>query len=229
HLALGLADDVNPAPRNRAHETFALELGHGFAHGRAADAEIRSEPPLVEPDVGAAAVDVHGHDRVFERGVGAGLEAVRAGDRLDAGRYRGRGVGRRWARDADGTGATSTLTHGWYTIFHGLDRCNRPPPSAPLTSRSGRQPAINGRVAAAKKAAGGEPVHTAQARAALRDRCDAEEEPLSDLAARFVYSPLLSTPFKVVCLFCLFGLLLSAAIVPMIAPEYMAWVLSHIE
>jgi hypothetical protein len=105
----------------------------------------------------------------------------------------------------------------------------RPPPSAPLTSRSGRQPAINGRVAAAKKAAGGEPVHTAHARAALRDRCDAEEEPMSDLAARFVYSPLLSTPFKVVCLFCVLGLVLSAAIVPMIAPEYMAWVLSHIE
>src|SRR5262249_6177938 len=132
HLALGFADDVNPAPRNRAHETFALELGHGFAHRRTADAELRSEPPLVEPDVGAAAVDVHGHDRVFERGVGAGLEAVRAGDRLDARRYRGtRGVGRRWARDADGTGVTSTLTHGWYTIFHGLDQCNRrvfPPP-----------------------------------------------------------------------------------------------------
>ena len=52
---------------------------------------------------------------------------------------------------------------------------------------------------------------------------------MSDLAARLVYSPLLSTPFKVVCLFCVLGLVLSAAIVPMIAPEYMAWVLSHIE
>ena len=41
---------------------------------------------------------------------------------------------------------------------------------------------------------------------------------MSDLAARFVYSPLLSTPFKVVCLFCVLGLVLSAAIVPMIAP-----------
>jgi hypothetical protein len=60
-------------------------------------------------------------------------------------------------------------------------------------------------------------------------RCDAEEEPMSDVAARFVYSPLLSTPFKVVCLFCVLGLVLSAAIVPMIAPEYLAWVLSHIE
>src|SRR5215472_14006012 len=108
----------------------------------------------------------------------------------------------------------------------------RPPPSRcphRLPPESGRQPAINGRTAAAKKAAGGEPVHTAHARAALRHRCDAEEEPMSDLAARFVYSPLLSTPFKVVCLFCVLGLVLSAAIVPMIAPEYMAWVLSHIE
>jgi len=52
---------------------------------------------------------------------------------------------------------------------------------------------------------------------------------MSDLAARFVYSPLLSTPFKVVCLFCVLGLALSVAIVPMIAPEYLARVLSHIE
>jgi hypothetical protein len=29
-------------------------------------------------------------------------------------------------------------------------------------------------------------------------RYDAEEEPMTDLAARFVYSPLLSTAFKVV-------------------------------
>jgi len=28
---------------------------------------------------------------------------------------------------------------------------------------------------------------------------------MSDLAARFVYSPLLSTAFKVVCLFCVLG------------------------
>jgi hypothetical protein len=67
------------------------------------------------------------------------------------------------------------------------------------------------------------------ARGALRHRCDAEEESMSDLAARFIYSPLLSTPFKVVCLFCLLGLLLSAVIVPMIAPEHLVWVLSHIE
>jgi hypothetical protein len=52
---------------------------------------------------------------------------------------------------------------------------------------------------------------------------------MTDLAARFIYSPLLSTPFKVVCLFCVLGLALSAVIVPMIAPEYLTWVLSHIE
>ena len=45
---------------------------------------------------------------------------------------------------------------------------------------------------------------------------------MSDLAARFVYSPLPSTAFKVVCLFCVLGLALSLAIVPMIAPEYLA-------
>src|SRR5262249_60598486 len=115
-------------------EASARELGLGFAPGRAADAEIRSEPPLVEPDVGAAAVDVHCHDRVFERRVGAGLEAVRAGDRLDARRYRSRGVGRGWARDADGTGGTSTLTHGWDKKFHGLrpfkPAKGGPPPAA---------------------------------------------------------------------------------------------------
>jgi hypothetical protein len=104
---------------------------------------------------------------------------------------------------------------------------HRPPRLFPPPS--GRDSANRRWPAAAKKAAGGEPVHTAYAREALRHRCDAEEEPMSDLAARFVYSPLLSTPFKVVCLFCVLGLVLSAAIVPMIAPEYLAWVLSHIE
>jgi hypothetical protein len=37
---------------------------------------------------------------------------------------------------------------------------------------------------------------------------------MSDLAARFIYSPLLSTALKVVCLFCVLGLALSIAIVP---------------
>src|SRR5262249_989542 len=121
HLALGLANDINPAARNRAHETFALELGHGFAHRRAADAELRSEPPLVAPEVGRGAIDVHGRDRVLERRVGAALEAVQAADRLDTGRYRGsRGMGRRCDPGAGSTGVTITATHGWYTIFQNL-------------------------------------------------------------------------------------------------------------
>jgi hypothetical protein len=44
-----------------------------------------------------------------------------------------------------------------------------------------------------------------------------------------IYSLLLPTHFKVVCLFCLLGLALAAAIIPMIAPENLNWVLSHIE
>ena len=52
---------------------------------------------------------------------------------------------------------------------------------------------------------------------------------MSDLAARFVYAPLLSTGLKVVCLFCVFGLALSAVVSPLIAPEYLTWVLAHIE
>ena len=43
------------------------------------------------------------------------------------------------------------------------------------------------------------------------------------------YSISLSTAFKVVALFCLLGLTLSAAILPMIAPEQVAWILSHLE
>ena len=52
---------------------------------------------------------------------------------------------------------------------------------------------------------------------------------MSDLAARFVYAPLLSTGLKVVCLFCVIGLVLSAVVIPLIAPEYLTWVLAHIE
>jgi hypothetical protein len=80
-----------------------------------------------------------------------------------------------------------------------------------------------------KKRRAGELLHTAHAPGTLRHRCDAEEEPMSDLAARFVYSPLVPTALKVVCLFCVLGLALSVAIIPMIAPEDLAWVLAHIE
>jgi hypothetical protein len=82
---------------------------------------------------------------------------------------------------------------------------------------------------AAKTAGRCEPVHRKAAAGALGLRSDTEEESMSDLAARFVYSPLVSTSLKVVCLFCVLGLALSAVIVPLIAPEHLTWVLSHIE
>src|SRR5262249_58673278 len=137
-----------------AHEPFALELGHGFAQRRAADAKIRSEPPLVEPDVGPAAIDVHGRDRVFERGIGAALEAIGATDGLDARRYRGsRRMGRGWAPDAGRTRVTITATHGSYTIFQNPAARNggpcpgdagqalgRPGCPQPLQRRPGAQP-----------------------------------------------------------------------------------------
>jgi hypothetical protein len=56
-----------------------------------------------------------------------------------------------------------------------------------------------------------------------------DETSMSDRAAHFIYSPLLSTPFKVVCLLSLLGLLLAAVIMLMIAPEHLTWALSHIE
>ena len=83
HLALGLAHDVDAAARHRAHETLALELRHGLAHRRAADAEIERQLALVEPDVGTAAIDVHRHDDVLQRRIGLALEAGRGVDRLD--------------------------------------------------------------------------------------------------------------------------------------------------
>jgi len=54
---------------------------------------------------------------------------------------------------------------------------------------------------------------------------------MSDFVARphAAYSLFVSTDFKVVCLFCLLGLALAAALVPMIAPETLNWTFSHIE
>jgi hypothetical protein len=94
--------------------------------------------------------------------------------------------------------------------------------------RSRRQGALTGG-AHRKNARRCEPVHRNASREALRLRSDTEEESMTDLAARFVYSPLVSTGVKVVCLFCVLGLALSAVIVPLIAPEHLTWVLSHIE
>jgi hypothetical protein len=58
-----------------------------------------------------------------------------------------------------------------------------------------------------------------------------EEEAMSDLVARShpAHLLLISTHLKVVCLFCLLGLALTVAIIPMIAPESTNWVLSHLE
>jgi hypothetical protein len=58
-LALGLAHHIDAAPRHRADETLALELRHGLAHRRPADAELVRQAALVEPDLGAASVNVH--------------------------------------------------------------------------------------------------------------------------------------------------------------------------
>ena len=54
---------------------------------------------------------------------------------------------------------------------------------------------------------------------------------MSDLVARSrkIYFPAPSTSITVVFLFCLLGLVITAAIVPMIPPEDISWVLSHIE
>src|SRR5262249_31627028 len=127
---------------------------------------------------------------------------------------------------AKATGAFP-LRHRAFTAKRAARR--RTIPSRTASRGNSRQSPIGASAAAAKNPPAGELPHMARARAALRHRCDAEEEPMTDLAARFIYSPLLSTAFKVVCLFCVLGLALSVAIVPMIAPEYLAWVLSHIE
>jgi hypothetical protein len=54
-----------------------------------------------------------------------------------------------------------------------------------------------------------------------------EETSMSELPAR--YSPLLSSTFKAVCLFCLVGLLLAAVIMLMIAPEHLTWMLAQVD
>src|SRR5262249_32600617 len=95
--------------------------------------------------------------------------------------------------------------------------------------RSRRQGALTGDAARRKNAGRCEAVHRNASGGALGLRSDTEEESMSDLAVRFVYSPLVSTGLKVLCLFCVLGLALSAVIVPLIASEHLTWVLSHIE
>ena len=89
HFAPGLANDVNAAAGDGADKALALELRHRFAHRGAAHAEVGSEAPFVEPDIGAAAIDIHGRDGIAQRGVGAALEAFRVGNRGKTGRWSG--------------------------------------------------------------------------------------------------------------------------------------------
>ena len=81
HFAFRLTHHIDAAARHRTHEALALELGHGLAHWRAANAELLSELPLVEPDVIAVAIDVHRDDRVLEGCIGFLLETRRDVDR----------------------------------------------------------------------------------------------------------------------------------------------------
>ena len=120
HLAPGLAHHIDAAARHRAHEALALELRHGLAHRRAADAEILRQPALVEPDVGAAAVDVHRDDDVLQRRIGLVLEARWIADRIDRHVPRHRACRRdgthsrhgRWRDAMNGHSATY-----WHTLF----------------------------------------------------------------------------------------------------------------
>ena len=72
---------------------------------------------------------------------------------------------------------------------------------------------------------------TAPRRVFMTSVVSIRENPMSDLAARSrkIYLPVPSTSITVVCLFCLLGLVITAAIVPMIPLEDISWVLSHIE
>src|SRR5262249_61994018 len=82
------------------------------------DAKSRREPPLVEADISAAAIDVHGDDGVLERGIGAALEAIGTADALDARRYRSAGGTARGRGAHPATATTAGAIHDWYTIFH---------------------------------------------------------------------------------------------------------------
>ena len=74
-LLLGLANDENAAPRNRAQKSFLLEQRHRFADGRAADAERLAELPLIQAYLVAVRIDVGVHDRLLQRRVGLVAEA----------------------------------------------------------------------------------------------------------------------------------------------------------
>src|SRR5262249_14201905 len=101
------------AARHRSHETFALELRHCLAHRRTADAEVLREFAFVQPDVVAAAIDIHRHDRVFQGRVRLVFETRRNIDWLQRGARRERGPG---IETMNGTGFRISATHTWYTI-----------------------------------------------------------------------------------------------------------------
>ena len=72
HLLLGLAHDINPTPRYRAHKALALELRHGLADRRARDTEVLRQGALVEAHLaGPLNRRVDREDHVLEGDVGA--------------------------------------------------------------------------------------------------------------------------------------------------------------
>ncbi len=83
HFVLGLAHDIDAAPRHRPHETLAFELRHRLAHRRARDAEILRQLALVQPQVGPRTIDVGGHYDVAQSHVGLVLERLPTVDRGD--------------------------------------------------------------------------------------------------------------------------------------------------
>jgi hypothetical protein len=58
-----------------------------------------------------------------------------------------------------------------------------------------------------------------------------QEKPMSHVATspNRIYSFEFSNGFEPICLFCLLGLLLSAAILPLVPAEQLSWLMLHIE
>src|SRR5689334_4592882 len=117
HLAFGFSHHIDAATGYRAYKALAFELGHRFANRRPANSEILRKFPLIQPDVVAISIDIHRHDRVFQRGISLVLETWRAVYRLQ-----GRMSHERRARGSCATGEANTvgftlLTHDWYTIY----------------------------------------------------------------------------------------------------------------
>ncbi len=88
HFALGLADDVDTAPRYRADESFLLEQRQRFSNRGPADAERRRELPLIQPQFLVWIVDIGVRDRVLEKRVGL-IAQTRCVQRRERERSRG--------------------------------------------------------------------------------------------------------------------------------------------